>query len=184
MTLGHLLAVVAALPVETRHELIGAALGIGGLGGFEPDPRDSASLLELRAVIDDELGWDSKEDEEEANYPARVSEVAIRWRVAEDSIDAERSIAAKKDEQLLELSVALEHECREHNETRGYRQHAESRIAELESENARLEAVVEACVAWQEKFDCYFCALGSPPHAEDCPLVVGGFIEQSGGRVK
>lgn len=61
---------------------------------------------------------------------------------------------------------------------------AESRIAELESENARLKAVVDACVAWQEKFDCYFCALGSPPHAEDCPLVVGGFIEQSGERVK
>lgn len=48
-----------------------------GPGGFGVDPRDSASLLELRAAIDDHLGWRSEESERNADYVERVKEVGL-----------------------------------------------------------------------------------------------------------
>lgn len=101
-----LMRLLAALPVETRDEVIKRALGIGGLGGFETDPRDSAALLELRQVIDDELGWESEEQEEEADYVGRVREVAKRWKEAEDAVNGERSLAAEAT-QRAERAEAL-----------------------------------------------------------------------------
>lgn len=50
-------------------------LGMGVDPGFGVDPKDSAALQELRAAIDDHLSWDSNENEEKADYVARVRQV-------------------------------------------------------------------------------------------------------------
>src|SRR5688500_13605934 len=43
--------------------------------GFGVDPKDSSALLELRQAVDDALGWENLEQDEAADYPARVRQV-------------------------------------------------------------------------------------------------------------
>ena len=52
--------------------------GGGGFGGFGTDPKDSAALLELRQIIDDEIGWPTFEQEEIANYGDRLRALAMQ----------------------------------------------------------------------------------------------------------
>lgn len=86
-------ALYARIPEEIVEE-VGAAVGavlakrggrvidaeydepgvLGGIGGFGVDPKDSASLLELRQLID-EIGWPTFEAEERADYPARLRDL-------------------------------------------------------------------------------------------------------------
>lgn len=71
--------------------------------GFGTDPRDSAALLELREIIDNDAGWESEEQEEGANYGARLSDVIAYWKAAEDSHNSDQAIIAEKDRELAEL---------------------------------------------------------------------------------
>jgi hypothetical protein len=50
--------------------------------GFGVDPKDSQALLHLRSAIDDALGWESLEEEEAADYCARVWQVANKLKAA------------------------------------------------------------------------------------------------------
>lgn len=47
---------------------------------FGVDPRDSARLLALRDAIDDHLGWLNLEQEEEADYVARIIGVGVELK--------------------------------------------------------------------------------------------------------
>lgn len=47
-----------------------------GIGAFGYDPDDSRNLGVLRSLIDEHLGWETSEDEIEADYEARVIQVA------------------------------------------------------------------------------------------------------------
>lgn len=47
-----------------------------GIGGFGTDPKDSKRLLELRTIIDTEIGWDNELQMERGDYAARLREVA------------------------------------------------------------------------------------------------------------
>jgi hypothetical protein len=57
------------------------AVGLGEIGGFGVDPKDSAALLELRAAIDDHLGWRNEKEEHAGDYVARVKQVGGECRV-------------------------------------------------------------------------------------------------------
>lgn len=47
-----------------------------GIGAFGYDPDDSMNLGILRSLIDEHLGWETSEDEIEADYEARIIAVA------------------------------------------------------------------------------------------------------------
>lgn len=47
-----------------------------GIGAFGYDPDDSMDLGILRSLIDEHLGWETSEDEIEADYEARIIQVA------------------------------------------------------------------------------------------------------------
>lgn len=89
----HLVEILLRLGPDRRSEIIKQALDLGDLGGFETDPRDSASLEELRSAIDDALGWENEADEEAGDYVRRVREVGV-------ALDTARELARK-----LELDV-------------------------------------------------------------------------------
>lgn len=48
------------------------------------DPNDSIALTELRAAIDDHLGWDTDEEEMNGDYVARLKEVGALLECMED----------------------------------------------------------------------------------------------------
>lgn len=75
----------------------------GEIGGFGVDPRDSASLYELRQIIDEEAGWDNEQQEEAGDYGARLRDVIERWKQAEDSFNSDQAPLAEKDRELAEL---------------------------------------------------------------------------------
>jgi hypothetical protein len=66
--------------LETQLDFLGPNPNDTGLPGFGLDPRDSAALLELREAVDQYLGWENLQQEEAANYPARVIQVGERIR--------------------------------------------------------------------------------------------------------
>lgn len=55
--------------------------GAGPFGeGPDVDPGDSVALSRLRSIIDREIGWASREDEEDGDYEARLMDVAVILR--------------------------------------------------------------------------------------------------------
>jgi hypothetical protein len=72
-----------------------------GLPGFGVDPKDSVALLELRQAVDDALGWETLEQEEAADYPARVRQFAY-LRLSDPS-------AAPEGENVLYLARSKGH---------------------------------------------------------------------------
>ena len=62
--------------------------------GFGIDPKDSQALLHLRSAVDDALGWENIEQEEAADYVARVRQVgaqlaALRAPASDGPVDGE-----------------------------------------------------------------------------------------------
>lgn len=75
-------AVLARLP-EGDSEKVKSLLCDGDTphdAEFGVDPRDSARLLALRDAIDDHLGWLNLEQEEEADYVARIIGVGVELK--------------------------------------------------------------------------------------------------------
>jgi len=74
-------------PVKLKHPLPPGA----GPFGADTDPEDSERLRRLRTIIDDQIGWDSFEDQEAGDYEARLQQVAKQLRLhlhPRDVIDA------------------------------------------------------------------------------------------------
>jgi hypothetical protein len=71
--LGTVEGAIAALTEMRRN--YDALVPADGLPGFGVDPKDSVALLELRQAVDDYLGWETLEQEEAADYAARVRQV-------------------------------------------------------------------------------------------------------------
>jgi hypothetical protein len=67
-------------PFPRRRTVAERAVGLGEIGGFGVDPKDSAALLELRAAIDEHLGWRKQKEEDAGDYVARVKQVAKMMR--------------------------------------------------------------------------------------------------------
>lgn len=61
--------------------MLGAAADVDvGPFGNDVDPADSDRLQELRAAVDDYLGWENAEEEEAGDYVARVKQVGEKIR--------------------------------------------------------------------------------------------------------
>jgi hypothetical protein len=74
------------------------------------DERDSADLSELRAVIDDEIGWEDGEQEEAGDYLARLKETAKSLRKVEklrQQLDFDRSSHQADRDRLSDLVLVV-----------------------------------------------------------------------------
>lgn len=74
------------------------------------DERDSAALSELRAVIDDEIGWEDGEQEEAGDYLARLKETAKSLRKVEklrQQLDFDRSSHQADRDRLSDLVLVV-----------------------------------------------------------------------------
>jgi hypothetical protein len=75
--------------------------------GFGIDPKDSAALLALRNAIDEELGWETQEEEEAGDYVARVRQVGAQLAGRPAPIECEMVVDPSTDEECRKRAIVL-----------------------------------------------------------------------------